>query len=81
MKYKIGELLEIKHKATISINTVGDYRAEVANAGQLFLIIDCGPIGYTLLSQESGNSSLWNVGGNAYSNLDSVMEDNFKKVV
>ena len=78
MKYKIGDLLEIKHKATISINTTSKYKEEEANAGQLFLIIDCSPNSYTLFSQESGNSCLWaGIGGD----LDNVMEHTFKKVL
>ena len=79
MKYKIGDLLEIKHKATISINTDGSkYKEEEANAGQLFLIIDCSPNSYTLFSQESGNSCLW---AGIEGDLDNVMEHTFKKVL
>ena len=63
MKYKIGDLLEIKYDSAINItiitNNLANYKSEYAKEGQLFLIIDCGPIGYTLFSQESGNNSAW----------------------
>ena len=71
MEYKIGDLLEIKRNITITTNKFANL-LEYAEAGQLFLIIDCVANTYTLFSQESGNNSAWG---------KMNMNYNFKKVV
>lgn len=93
MKYKIGDLLEARFSYTIDINNFGDssadYREEEVKAGQLFLVSNLGPrskysvsdIGYTLYCQESGTSSFWGELDDGQEDIDTIMEDNFKKVL
>ena len=93
-KYNIGELLQARSSIIIDTNNFsgssGDYGEEEVKEGQLFLVTDYGPrnknrvsdIGYTLLCQKSGTSSFWGelelYDGE---DLDTIMEDNFNKVL
>jgi hypothetical protein len=91
-KYNVGELLEARSSCIIDINNFNsssaDYREEEVKAGQLFLITHYGPrnkkdisdIGYTLLCQKSATSSFW-CELNDDEDLDTLMENNFNKVI
>ena len=94
MKYNIGELLQARFSYIIDTNNFGgsslaDYGEEEVKSGQLFLVTNYGPrnknrvsdIGYTLLCQKSGTSSFWGELGDGEEDLDTIMEDNFNKVL
>ena len=72
MKYKIGDLLEIKYDMYVVNTKLAIYKSEYVKAGQLFLIIDCFANTYIIFSQESGNNSAW---------AKMNMNYNFKKVL
>ena len=92
--YNIGELLQARFSIIIDTNNFsgssGDYGEEEVKEGQLFLVSNHGPrnknrvsdIGYTLLCQKSETSSFWGelelYDGE---DLDTIMEDNFNKVL
>ena len=92
--YNIGELLQARFSSTIDTNNFSGssdyYGKEEVKEGQLFLVTNYGArnknrvsdIGYTLLCQKSGTSSFWGF-LELYDDedLDTIMEDNFNKVL